>query len=307
MNEGMISILFEDMHLVAADKPAGIHTAPLARGETGTLLHYLIERYPEIALVRGFKPVEPGLLHRLDKETSGIVIAARTDSAFMKLKEQFDRGDAIKEYMAVCARDTENGADGIGACGNGSEFHIESRFVPFGPGGRKVRVVPLEGGGKALLKKATAGTYATEVRIERRSGAYLLVRARISKGFRHQVRAHLAHLGMPIVGDPLYGVPTPSAPKAHTTINPTRRTPEGRTPALGRGSTPALGRGLPTRVARLPSKGSTPALGRGSTPAVASPRMYLHATMVELRHPATGALLRVVSPMPEAFAGFFPA
>ncbi len=255
MPEETFSTLFEDEHLVAADKPAGIHTAPLARGETGTLLHYLIERYPEIALVRGFKPVEPGLLHRLDKETSGIVIAARTDFAFMKLKEEFDRGEAVKEYVAVCARDAGNGAEGqeTGApvIGRGlPAFRIESRFAPFGPGGRRVRVVPLEGGGKALLKKASAETYATEARIERRNGIYLLVRARISKGFRHQVRAHLAHLGMPIVGDPLYGAPA---------------SPEAR------------------------------------------PRMYLHATLVEVRHPVTGALLRVVSPMPEAFAAFFPA
>ncbi len=258
MVEGMISILFEDEQLVAADKPAGIHTAPLARGETGTLLHHLIERYPEIALVRGFKPVEPGLLHRLDKETSGIVIVARTDSAFMKLKEEFDRGEAVKEYVAVCARDAENGEDTTGAAAFGSDgsgtaestLRIESRFAPFGPGSRRVRVVPLEAGGKALLKKATAETYATEARVERRRGAYLLVRARISKGFRHQVRAHLAHLGMPIVGDPLYGPPVPEE---------------------------------------------------------AAPRMYLHATLVELRHPATGALLRIVSPLPEAFAAFFPA
>jgi 23S rRNA pseudouridine1911/1915/1917 synthase len=234
----MIDILYEDAHLIAADKPPGMHTAPLRRGESGTLLDRLIARYPGLEKVPGYKGIEPGLLHRLDRETSGVVIVARSEEAFKKLSTRFDRGEALKEYVAVCA-----GTAGA----EGSHFLLKSRFAPFGPGGKRVRVVT-DGAGRALAKRATADEYSTEAVVERRREGLLYVRVRIRKGFRHQIRAHLAFLGMPIVGDALYGVPVTAG---------------------------------------------------------AEKRMYLHARLVEVRHPFTDEPLRIVSTLPPSFEDVF--
>jgi 23S rRNA pseudouridine1911/1915/1917 synthase len=90
--------------------------------------------FPEIATLPGRKPGEQGLLHRLDRETSGIVLAARTPEAFQRLIQDFAAGRVAKEYLALCAPASQ--------LQPGQSFAVESRFAPFGPGRRKVRVVP---------------------------------------------------------------------------------------------------------------------------------------------------------------------
>ena len=231
-------VLYEDRDLIAVDKPAGLHTAPLRKGETDTLLAQVLERCPEIAALPGIKPSEPGLLHRLDRDTSGVVLLARTEAAFQRLRAEFAGGRVHKEYLALCAPTT--------AVRPGQRCAMESHFAPYGPGRRMVRVVPAgqEGPGEGG-RKTSAGLYHTEVEVLEVRGSRALVRARIVKGFRHQVRAHLAHLGLPLAGDPLYGVPA-----------------------------------------------SPGACGR----------LYLHASAVELEHPASGVPLRIGSPLPPDFA-----
>jgi 23S rRNA pseudouridine1911/1915/1917 synthase len=200
MDHVSLTVLYEDPNLVAVDKPAGIHTAPISENATGTLLALIIARYPEIARVPGIKPVESGLLHRLDRLTSGVVVAARSEAAFHSLRRQFEEGIVRKEYCAVCR---------VGAAAEDGILAIESRFAPYGPGRKKVRVIREEDLGRPRSREATVATYFTEARIERRQGNLALVRACIRKGFRHQVRAHLSALGLPIIGDPLYGEPAP--------------------------------------------------------------------------------------------------
>jgi 23S rRNA pseudouridine1911/1915/1917 synthase len=147
------------------------------------------------------KPFEPGLLHRLDKGTSGVVVIARTAAAFTVLRLQFEAGEAQKEYHAVCE------------CSAGRRLEetveIQSSFAPAGPGRHKVRVVIPGEKNRKLLRKASRALYITQVKIEQVLGAQALVLAVIRKGFRHQVRAHLAFAGLPIVGDTLYGAPAP--------------------------------------------------------------------------------------------------
>ena len=144
-----------------------------------------------------------------------------------------------KEYLALCAP--------ASLLQPGQSFAIESRFAPFGPGRRKVRVVPA--GVAPASRAGPAQGFPGKLPHRGGGGAgppgLALVRARILRGFRHQVRAHLGHLGLPIVGDELYG-------------------------------------------ARLP-----PGVDR---------RLYLHACSVELAHPASGAAMRINSPLPAAFA-----
>jgi 23S rRNA pseudouridine1911/1915/1917 synthase len=200
-------VLYEDSHLLAIDKPAGLHTAPLQPGEGGTLLGEVIARYPEIASLPGIKPMEPGLLHRLDRETSGVVIVARTAEAFAALRAQFAAKQVCKEYLAVC----------VSAAVPAGPLRIESRFAPYGPGRKEVRVV-LEAG----RRNVSSRLYATEAQVLEARGGRALVRAGLLRGFRHQVRAHLAHLGLPILGDPLYGVPCPAGVPARLYLHAAR-------------------------------------------------------------------------------------
>ncbi len=187
--------------MLVVEKPAGMHTAPLRPGEPGTLLRMVINAYPEVAEVPGVKEVEPGLVHRLDGETSGAVVVARTPAAFKALRASFQGGEVRKTYCAACA------------CPESEErrsLAIESRFAPWGPGRRKVRVVLPETETEGTVRRATRDSYRTDAEVTRRAGGRALVRAFISRGFRHQVRVHLACLGFPILGDPLYGAPVPA-------------------------------------------------------------------------------------------------
>jgi len=196
-------VRFEDAQVLVVEKPAGMHTAPLRAAEGGTLLECVIERYPEVAAVPGIKAVEPGLLHRLDRETSGLVAIARSAAAFAALRESSARGGMRKEYLAACAQPAD--VEAIEA----AALFIASRFAPYGSGGRMVRVVLADESSRKLLRNATADSYSTEAEIIRRGAAALMLRARLDRGFRHQVRAHLSFLGFPILGDPLYGTPVP--------------------------------------------------------------------------------------------------
>ena len=188
--------------MLVVDKPAGLHTAPLRPGEMGTLLEMVIAEFPEVTAVPGVKPVEPGHVHRLDRGTSGLVVVARTARAFAALRELFAAGGARKGYLAACACGSEAGREG-------QRVRIASRFAPFGAGRRMVRVVLPEERNRRLFQKAARETYATEADIAARGPGRALLSARIEKGFRHQVRAHLAFLGYPILGDPLYGAAVP--------------------------------------------------------------------------------------------------
>ena len=198
-----LRVLYEDPHLLVVDKPAGLHTAPLRAGEEATLLAEVISRYPEVASVPGLRAPEHGLLHRLDRETSGVVVFARSPEAFAALREQF-AGEAVrKEYRAVCLP----GAGGTDAAQG--PVRIQSRFAPYGPGRRMVRVV-LPESGAAARRKAGEQQYLTEARVLEEGAGFALVGAWLRRGFRHQVRAHLAYLRLPILGDPLYGVARPA-------------------------------------------------------------------------------------------------
>jgi len=210
-----LRVLYEDPHLLALDKPAGLHTAPLHAKHAehaehaehaGTLLAELLARYPEVSAVPGLRPAEHGLLHRLDRETSGVLIVARTAAAFAALRAQFAAQQVRKEYLAVCLPATD--AAQAAARRASTPLRLESRFAPYGPGRRKVRVV-LPGSGAAARRKAGERLYATEARVLELGEGRARVGAWLLRGFRHQVRAHLAFLGLPILGAPLYGVSGP--------------------------------------------------------------------------------------------------
>ena len=202
METRRLVVLFEDSDLLVLDKPAGLHTAPLQPAETGTLLDQVIALFPEVAAVPGVKPVEPGLVHRLDRETSGLVVVARTAEAFALLRRAFVTGGARKVYLAACIEGNEEASAG-------ASMHIASRFAPYGPGRRMVRVVLPGDAKKSFAREAARRIYETDAEVVYREAGRALLSARIVRGFRHQVRAHLSFLGWPILGDALYGFPAP--------------------------------------------------------------------------------------------------
>jgi 23S rRNA pseudouridine1911/1915/1917 synthase len=214
----------QDQYLVG-DKPPGIHSAPLkdrVRGET--LLDWCAREYPEVLRVGGRHSWEGGLLHRLDYETSGLLLVARTQAALDDLRAQQEQGKFLKEYGAWARKTLVlppgfppapfqiEGSSAIGTAFKITEsgsmpfkddfVSIESGFRPYGPGRKAVRPVPGE------LNRGPL--YQTRIlRMERR-GDCITFRLGISRGFRHQFRCHLAWLGYPLLGDTLYGGAAPA-------------------------------------------------------------------------------------------------
>ncbi len=173
--------VYVDTDLLAVVKPAGVPTVPLAPNEPGTLAGAIASRFPECATI-GRRPGDSGLIHRLDAETSGLLVAARNRNTFERLLEM-QRNDQIEKRYAALVKPT------------GAELPsvIDLPLGPTDRGGRKVRRDP-------------SGTPATTlVRPVEEHGEFLLVEATIHRGLRHQIRVHLAHAGFPIVNDPLYG------------------------------------------------------------------------------------------------------
>ncbi|HEU4407206.1 MAG TPA: RluA family pseudouridine synthase [Polyangiaceae bacterium] len=182
-------VLVETPEAVVVDKPAGQPSAPLRPGETGALANALVGRYPEMAGV-GFHPREPGLVHRLDTGTSGVLVAARSAAAFEALSAGLKAGRLAKDYLAVC-QDDELPETG----------HVDIPLAPHPKDSRRV-LACLHPRDVARLEPRPA---STEYRVERRAGGRALVRVRAPRALRHQIRAHLAAIGCPIVGDELYG------------------------------------------------------------------------------------------------------
>ena len=178
-----ITVLLLDDAFVAVDKPAGIPSHPQAADETGTVANGIAARFPECASASP-DPREGGLVHRLDTGTSGVLIAARGAAAWAHLRAALSEAGCEKTYLAEV----------VGVPADTGESH-----APIGRVGRRGARVRVDGGGRNPLPAHTSWQV-----LERR-GETTLVRARLTKGRTHQVRAHLAAAGHPIVGDDLYG------------------------------------------------------------------------------------------------------
>jgi 23S rRNA pseudouridine1911/1915/1917 synthase len=177
-----VTWLHVDDTLVAIDKPPGVPSHPLRAGELGTAANAIVARFPECASASP-DPREGGLVHRLDNDTSGVLLAARGRRAWEALRAAMRAPDCLKTYLAEVT-------------GTPPERGVET--APIGRAGRRggrVRV----GAGRAPLAART------EWEVVERRGATTLVRARLHAGRAHQVRAHLAAAGFPIVGDAVYG------------------------------------------------------------------------------------------------------
>lgn len=175
-----LEILYEDDHLIAVNKPAGLVVHPAPGHYTGTFVHGLLYHCKHLP---NPETLRPGIVHRLDKETSGVLIAAKTVEAHQKLVEMFCQRSLEKIYVAIC----------IGSPGD-KEITAPIKRHP-----TKRQQMTVDPAGKPAI---------SQFRILGSDGPLSLVEVKLVTGRTHQIRVHLQHLGTPVLGDIVYGLPS---------------------------------------------------------------------------------------------------
>lgn len=179
-----LDILYEDVHLIILNKPAGLVVHPAPGNMSGTLVNAVLAHCGEQLL--GIGGVQrPGIVHRLDQNTTGAIVVAKTDLAHQDLQAQMKAKTARREYLGVIY--------GVPQAASGT---IDAPIGRHPADRKKQAIVPEEKGGR---------TAVTHWQVEERLGNFTLCRFRLETGRTHQIRVHAAHIGHPIVGDPTYG------------------------------------------------------------------------------------------------------
>jgi len=214
-----LEVVYEDSDMAIVNKPAGMmvhagagaaHEDPaLDERNRGTLVNALLGHYSQLSSTGG--ALRPGIVHRLDKQTSGLIIVARNDAAHLRLAGMFSSRDVHKTYLALVHGHPEKDAGTINAAIGRDQI-------------RRTRMTTKRSEGA----RAAISHYTVLERISSRFGKFALVSVRIETGRTHQIRVHLSSIGHPVVGDTLYGAPAvisaePASGKAATKKNSAKK------------------------------------------------------------------------------------
>lgn len=191
-----LSIVFEDAHLIVVDKAAGMAMHPAPGSMRGTLVNALLAHCGDsLSGIGGV--ARPGIVHRIDKDTTGLVVVAKHDAAHTGLAKLFAKHDLERVYYAATRGAPKERA-----------ARVENRLVRSSEDRRKYVVArdPNTSAGKiAITQYWTVESYGQQAGAAAGRAAAALIECRLHTGRTHQIRAHLAHLGAPLIGDPLYG------------------------------------------------------------------------------------------------------
>ncbi len=205
-----LEVIWEDDDLIVVNKPAGMVVHPAPGSRAGTLVNALLHHCGDsLSGIGGEK--RPGIVHRIDKDTSGLIVAAKSDRAHHGLAKQFEKHTVERRYLALC---------------NGAPSEADPRLhgikgVQFEPGG-VVRIATQLARHKTDRQRQAVlfhgGRHAvTRIKVVERLGeppAAALVECRLETGRTHQIRVHMAHIGHGLIGDPTYGGRRKLSPKA---------------------------------------------------------------------------------------------
>ncbi|HEQ2062040.1 TPA: RluA family pseudouridine synthase [Streptococcus pyogenes] len=175
-----LDIIYEDDALAIINKPQGMVVHPSAGHPSGTMVNALMYHIKDLSSINGV--VRPGIVHRIDKDTSGLLMVAKTDAAHQALAEELKAKKSLRKYLAIVHGNLPNDRGMIEAPIGRSEKD------------RKKQAVTAKG------KEAV-----TRFTVLERFGAYSLVELQLETGRTHQIRVHMAYIGHPVAGDPLYG------------------------------------------------------------------------------------------------------
>jgi 23S rRNA pseudouridine1911/1915/1917 synthase len=262
-----LDIVYEDDDLAVINKPAGmlVH-AGSGNGEDprnrGTLVNALLHHFGTLSGING--ELRPGIVHRLDKETSGLVIAAKNDVAHRKLSEQFSGREVNKRYIALVHGwpKTDTGTVNAPVARDQSQ---RTRMTTKGYGGRDA-----------------ISHYTVQERFSSPYGKFALVEVRIETGRTHQIRVHMSSIGHPVVGDTLYGAPA--------ALSSATRDREVRGTSI---STRNEAKKLAAR--KQPS---------ATSKTLSLTRNFLHAAAIDFKHPISKTSLSFARPIPQDLADF---
>lgn len=177
-----LDIFYEDSDLLVINKPQGMVVHPAAGNYSGTLVNALMYHCPDgLSAINGV--IRPGIVHRIDKDTSGLLVVAKNNDAHIKLAAQLKERKAVRRYWALVNGNIKEDGGTV------------NKPIGRSPSDRKKMAV-IAGGREAV----------THYRVLERYGAYTLVECTLETGRTHQIRVHMASLGHSIVGDPVYGI-----------------------------------------------------------------------------------------------------